>query len=118
VKHSRSVVTEIIWIKGKMALGADASRKIVHVRHTLVKFLKPFSRSFGAVSLNKHVRQGSLFADAQPPLPVARRSTGWAKAAAGWQREVGDSLGRGRWVMHQRYGKARSGGVLIIGARL
>jgi hypothetical protein len=42
VKHSRSVVAEIIWIKGKMALGADASRKIVHVRHTLVKFLKPF----------------------------------------------------------------------------
>ena len=34
------------------------------------------------------------------------------------QREVGDSLGQSWCIKHQRYGKARTGGVLIVGARL
>jgi hypothetical protein len=110
----------MLWIKGSKTQEADACRKIVHFRHTLVKFLKPFfSRSFGAVNLKKHVCVGVAFVPAQSSRSHAAgvyvmgeggNRRGSAKWATLW--------GGGRSVRHRREGKARSGGVLIIGARL
>jgi len=40
--HSQSAVGETLRVEGSRLLGADANREIVHFRHTLVKFSKPF----------------------------------------------------------------------------
>jgi hypothetical protein len=59
----------MLWIKGSKTQEADACRKIVHFRHTLVKFLKPFfSRSFGAVNLKSSFALACLLARAKVPL--------------------------------------------------
>jgi hypothetical protein len=108
------------WDEAGGDSGAFASRKIVHFRHTLVKLLKPFfSRSFGAVNLKSSFAQACLSARAKLQLHDCKLFCVMGKTASQeGLHEVGDSLGRGRWLMHQRYGEARSGGVLIIGARL
>ncbi|WP_339461577.1 hypothetical protein [Pseudomonas sp. EA_105y_Pfl2_R69] len=74
----------MLWIKGSKAQEADACRKIVHFRHTLVKFLKPFfSRSFGAVNLKKHVCVGSPLRPRKAAAAMLQAFTLWAKAATG-----------------------------------
>jgi hypothetical protein len=40
--HSQSAIGETLKVEGSRLLGADANREIVHFRHTLVKFSKPF----------------------------------------------------------------------------
>lgn len=120
MKQRLSAVAEMSWDEAGGDSGAFASRKIVHFRHTLVKLLKPFfSRSFGAVNLKSSFAQASLFTRAKLPLHGCKLFCVMGKSGEPeGLHEVGDSLGRGRWLMHQRYGEARSGGVLIIGARL
>ncbi|MNQ44942.1 hypothetical protein D3C85_587160 [compost metagenome] len=120
MKQRLSAVAEIFRGEVGGGSGAFASRKIVHFRHTLVKLLKPFfSRSFGAVNLKSSCARACLFSRAKLPLHGCKVFCVRVKAASRkGLHEVGDSLGRARWLMHQRYGEARSGDVLIIGARL
>ena len=108
------------WDEAGGDSGAFASRKIVHFRHTLVKLLKPFfSRSFGAVNLKSSFAQARLFARAKLPLHGCKVFCVMGKSG---EPEGAARSGRlsGAWpmLMHQRYGEARSGDVLIIGARL
>ncbi|MGY8829510.1 MAG: hypothetical protein ACKVIS_08170, partial [Pseudomonadales bacterium] len=73
--HSQSAVGETLRVEGSRLLEADANREIVHFRHTLVKFSKPFfPRSFGVVNLKTRLL-GTLLYDIERPCSDCRRYT-------------------------------------------
>tara|TARA_R110000868_G_scaffold38886_4_gene135805 strand:+ start:9445 stop:9681 length:237 start_codon:yes stop_codon:yes gene_type:complete len=73
--HSQSAVGETLRVEGSRLLEAYANREIVHFRHTLVKFSKPFfPRSFGVVNLKTRLL-GTLLYDIGRPCSDCRRYT-------------------------------------------
>ncbi|MDX1299928.1 MAG: hypothetical protein R3260_17055, partial [Pseudomonas sp.] len=80
--NRQSAVGETFRVEGSRLLGADANREIVHFRHTLVKFSKPFfPRSFGVVNLKTRLlwpvfhRRKATFAEAAGRFTVGKSAS-------------------------------------------